>query len=54
VFQAPPGLEIAYSILKAALAHPHLAWIHPFGDSNGRTARLVEFLILLSAVGPVL
>jgi Fic family protein len=23
-----------------------LAWIHPFGDGNGRTARLVEFLLL--------
>jgi len=24
-------------------------WIHPFGDGNGRTARLVEFQILLQA-----
>ncbi len=23
-----------------------MAWIHPFGDGNGRTARLLEFLIL--------
>jgi len=23
--------------------------IHPFGDSNGRTARLIEFYILLRA-----
>ena len=27
-------------------AHLYLAWIHPFGDGNGRTARLVEFLLL--------
>ena len=26
-----------------------MAWIHPFGDGNGRTARLVEFKILLQA-----
>ena len=27
-------------------AHLYIAWIHPFGDGNGRTARLLEFLIL--------
>jgi Fic family protein len=27
-------------------AHLYLAWIHPFGDGNGRTARMVEFAIL--------
>ncbi|MBW2171208.1 MAG: Fic family protein [Deltaproteobacteria bacterium] len=31
---------------RAALAHYHLALIHPFGDGNGRTARLVEALVL--------
>ncbi|MDQ7026907.1 MAG: Fic family protein [Anaerolineae bacterium] len=36
-------------ILKAIIAHLHIAWIHPFADGNGRTARLVEFQILLSA-----
>jgi Fic family protein len=44
------GLSIA--ILKAILAHLYLAWIHPFGDGNGRTARLVELLILLSSGVP--
>jgi Fic family protein len=37
---------IINAILKATLAHIYLAWIHPFGDGNGRTARLVEFQIL--------
>lgn len=32
--------------VRAALAHYHLGLIHPFGDGNGRTARLVEALIL--------
>jgi len=32
--------------IRAALAHYHLALIHPFGDGNGRTARLVEALLL--------
>jgi len=34
---------------RASLAHYHLALIHPFGDGNGRTARLLEALILQSA-----
>lgn len=35
--------------LKAVVAHIYIAWIHPFGDGNGRTARLVEFGILTAA-----
>lgn len=42
----------AAAILKAILAHLYLSWIHPFGDGNGRTARLVEFLILACAGVP--
>ena len=34
--------------IRAALAHYHLGLIHPFSDGNGRTARLVEALILQS------
>ncbi|UPL15694.1 Fic family protein [Microbacterium galbinum] len=30
----------------ATLSHLYLAWIHPFGDGNGRTARLIECAIL--------
>ena len=43
---------IATGILRAILAHLYVAWIHPFGDGNGRTARLVEFQILLSSGVP--
>ena len=44
-------LRIASGVLKSIVAHLYLAWIHPFGDGNGRTARLVEFqLLLLSGV----
>jgi Fic family protein len=39
----------AVAILKAILAHIYIAWIHPFGDGNGRTARLLEFQILMDA-----
>jgi len=51
-FQAAQGLELVYAILKAIVAHLYLAWIHPFGDGNGRTARLIEFQILLMAGVP--
>ena len=43
---------VVFAILKAVLAHIYLAWIHPFGDGNGRTARLVEFYLLVSAGVP--
>jgi Fic family protein len=52
-FDARPGEELAVAILKAILAHLHLAWIHPFGDGNGRTARLLEFQILVHAGMPM-
>jgi Fic family protein len=42
-------LRIPLAIVKAVFAHLYLAWIHPFGDGNGRTARLLEHQILLSA-----
>jgi len=49
---APPGMDTVYAILRSVVAHLYLAWIHPFGDGNGRTARLLEFHILLSAGVP--
>ena len=51
-FDGPPDLRIAFAIVKAVVSHLYLAWIHPFGDGNGRTARLVEFDILFSAGMP--
>lgn len=56
-FQAPDnanhvGIETIYAILKAIVAHVYLAWIHPFGDGNGRTARLIEFSLLVAAGVP--
>ncbi len=41
--------RVMFAILSAILAHLYLAWIHPFGDGNGRTARLLEFQILMSS-----
>lgn len=47
-----PGDQIPFAILKAVIAHLYIAWIHPFGDGNGRTARLLEVQILLAAYLP--
>jgi Fic family protein len=41
-----PEIQFALILAKAVYAHLYLAWIHPFGDGNGRTARLLEFAIL--------
>ena len=34
-------------VIEAIVAHVYLVWIHPFGDGNGRSARLLEFYLLL-------
>jgi len=51
----PPSVEwtIPYALIKAAVAHLYIAWVHPFDDGNGRTARLIELQILLAAGVPM-
>lgn len=49
---AGAGWGRAMGIIRAVLAHLYLGWIHPFGNGNGRTARLVEFQLLLEAGFP--
>jgi len=51
-FKSSTEDAVEYAVLKAVLAHIYLAWIHPFGDGNGRTARLLEFQIQLVAGVP--
>ncbi|OFX13870.1 MAG: hypothetical protein A2516_01410 [Alphaproteobacteria bacterium RIFOXYD12_FULL_60_8] len=41
--------EVISAIIKAVFAHLYFVGVHPFGDGNGRTARLIELYILLSA-----
>lgn len=36
-----------YDLLKTALAHHRFAWIHPFGNGNGRTVRLFTYAMLV-------
>lgn len=46
---ADADMKFAMVLFKAVLAHLYLAWIHPFGDGNGRTARLIEFQLLVQS-----
>jgi Fic family protein len=46
-------MSFTVAVLKAILAHLYIAWIHPFGDGNGRTARLIEFQLLVQAGLPL-
>ena len=48
-----PNDKVVYGILKAVTAHLYLAWIHGFGDGNGRTARAVEVRFLMEAGVPM-
>jgi Fic family protein len=48
-----PEWRVPIALLKAVLGHLYLAWIHPYGDGNGRTARLLELQILLAAGMPM-
>jgi len=40
------------AVLEAIIAHVYIAWIHPFEDGNGRTARLLEFYLLMRSGVP--
>jgi Fic family protein len=52
-FEPQMGLgQLHMAILKAMIAHLYIEWIHPFGDGNGRTGRLVEVQILLATGVP--
>lgn len=52
VFRPDSEMRIPMGIIRAILAHLYIAWIHPFGDGNGRTARAIEFKILLGSGVP--
>jgi len=51
-FHYDKGQNFMESVIQAIVSHIYIAWIHPFSDGNGRTARLLEFYILLRAGNP--
>ena len=36
-----------YDLMKVALVHHRFGWIHPFGNGNGRTVRLLTYALLI-------
>jgi Fic family protein len=40
-----PDMAFIRTFFVAILTHLYIAWIHPFGDGNGRTARVIECAI---------
>ena len=46
--------EDSSAIHLAAYAMWRLNWIHPFADGNGRTSRILSFVVLSTRVGAVL
>jgi Fic family protein len=53
-FHYTAGQNFDETLIQAIVTHIYIAWIHPFGDGNGRTARLLEFYLLLRAGVPVI
>jgi Fic family protein len=41
-----PSKTKKYDLLKTAIAHHRFAWIHPFGNGNGRVVRLLTYAML--------
>ena len=48
-FHYNDGQGFRSAVIQAIVTHVYIEWIHPFGDGNGRTGRLLEFYILLRA-----
>ena len=48
-FNYKHGQDFDEAVIEAIVSHVYIAWIHPFLDGNGRTARLLEFYILMRA-----
>lgn len=48
-FHYNKGQDFRTAVIQAIVTHVYIEWIHPFGDGNGRTGRLLEFYILLRA-----
>lgn len=41
-------MDRSFDLIKVAIAHHRYVWIHPFGNGNGRTCRLLTYAIMVS------
>lgn len=48
-----PENKMFHGVIAALFAHVYIALIHPYGDGNGRTSRLLEVYILLISGFPM-
>lgn len=53
IMQVGPENKHLKALMAALFSHIYIALIHPFGDGNGRTSRLLEVYILLKAGYPM-
>lgn len=53
ILDVPAEKKMMHGILAALFAHAYIALIHPYGDGNGRTSRLLEVYILLRCGFPM-
>jgi Fic family protein len=51
-FHYEQGQSFIDAAIQAIVTHVYIAWIHPFADGNGRTARLIEFFLLVRSGVP--
>jgi Fic family protein len=51
-FHYTKGQIFIEAVIQAIVSHVYIEWIHPFGDGNGRTGRLIEFYLLMRAGNP--
>lgn len=49
-----PRGDFGQAIVRALVTHVYVLWIRPFGDGNGRTARLLEAYVLAAAGSPAI
>ena len=49
-----PDGAFSQAVVRALVTHVYVLWIRPFGDGNGRAARLLEAYILASAGTPAI